>query len=138
MTFEEILDQAIAMLQRRGRLTYGTLKRQFQLNDAYLEDLKAELIVTVSFPLVRNGADCIRYISARRAIKAAQHANRGAQCVRVKACQSAGLCRSDTVDLRPPWRKQHDDAVCPHAGNECGCGVISDLSGVQPGRAARA
>jgi hypothetical protein len=44
MTFEEILDHAIAMLQRRGRLTYGALKRQFQLDDAYLEDLKAELI----------------------------------------------------------------------------------------------
>ena len=44
MTFEEILDQAIAMLQRRGRLTYGALKRQFQLDDAYLEDLKNELI----------------------------------------------------------------------------------------------
>jgi len=44
MTFEEILDQAIAMLQRRGRLTYGALKRQFQLDDAYLEDVKAELI----------------------------------------------------------------------------------------------
>jgi class 3 adenylate cyclase len=44
MTFEEILDQAIATLQRRGRLTYGALKRQFQLDDAYLEDLKAELI----------------------------------------------------------------------------------------------
>src|ERR1700739_3123766 len=44
MTFEEILDHAIAMLQRRGRLTYGTLKRQFQLDDAALEDLKAELI----------------------------------------------------------------------------------------------
>src|SRR5262245_28447934 len=44
MTFAEILDQAIAMLQRRGRLTYGALKRQFQLDDAYLEDLKAELI----------------------------------------------------------------------------------------------
>src|SRR5215510_6512163 len=44
MTFEEILDQAIAILQRRGRLTYGALKRQFQLDDAYLEDLKAELI----------------------------------------------------------------------------------------------
>ena len=44
MTFEEILDQAMAMLQRRGRLTYGALKRQFQLDDAYLEDLKAELI----------------------------------------------------------------------------------------------
>src|SRR6266581_3295557 len=44
MTFEEILDQAIAMLQRRGRLTYGTLKRQFALDDAALEDLKNELI----------------------------------------------------------------------------------------------
>jgi len=44
MTFEEILDQAMAMLQRRGRLTYGTLKRQFQLDDAALEDLQAELI----------------------------------------------------------------------------------------------
>jgi class 3 adenylate cyclase/tetratricopeptide (TPR) repeat protein len=44
MTFEEILDQAIAMLQRRGRLTYGTLKRQFQIDDAALEDLKNELI----------------------------------------------------------------------------------------------
>src|SRR5215468_1960034 len=34
MTFEEILDQAIAMLQRRGRVSYSTLKRQFQLDDA--------------------------------------------------------------------------------------------------------
>src|SRR5262249_59839619 len=44
MTFEEILDQAIAMLQRRGRLTYGTLKRQFQLDDAAVEDLRDALI----------------------------------------------------------------------------------------------
>src|SRR5262245_41244697 len=44
MTFEEILDHAIAMLQRRGRLTYGTLKRQFQLDDAAMDDLKNELI----------------------------------------------------------------------------------------------
>src|SRR5215475_6821340 len=44
MTFEEILDQAIAMLQRRGRVSYSTLKRQFQLDDAALEDLKNELI----------------------------------------------------------------------------------------------
>src|SRR3712207_6240928 len=44
MTFEEILDQAIAMLQRRGRLTYGALKRQFQLDDAALDDLKEQLL----------------------------------------------------------------------------------------------
>jgi class 3 adenylate cyclase len=46
MTFEEILDHAIAMLQRRGRLTYGTLKRQFQLDDAALDDLKEALLYT--------------------------------------------------------------------------------------------
>src|SRR5262249_20945556 len=44
MTFEDLLDQAIAMLQRRGRLTYSTLKRQFQLDDAALEDVKNEFI----------------------------------------------------------------------------------------------
>jgi class 3 adenylate cyclase/tetratricopeptide (TPR) repeat protein len=44
MTFEEILDQALAMLQRRGRLTYGALKRQFQLDDAALDDLKEQLL----------------------------------------------------------------------------------------------
>jgi class 3 adenylate cyclase len=44
MTFEEILDQAIVMLQRRGRVTYRALKRQFDLEDDYLEDLKTELV----------------------------------------------------------------------------------------------
>src|SRR5262249_54023004 len=43
MTFEEILDHAIAMLQRRGRLTYGTLRLQFRLNDEQLAVLKDEL-----------------------------------------------------------------------------------------------
>jgi hypothetical protein len=44
MEFYEILEQILALLQRHGRVTYGALKRQFQLDDAYLEDLKAEII----------------------------------------------------------------------------------------------
>src|SRR5215831_17282024 len=44
MTFEEILDHAIAMLQRRGRLTYRTLKLHFHLDDEHLDALKDELI----------------------------------------------------------------------------------------------
>jgi hypothetical protein len=44
MTFEEILDQAVAMLQRRSRVTYRMLKLQFQLDDEQLEALKEELI----------------------------------------------------------------------------------------------
>ena len=44
MDFVAVLDQVIALLRQRGRLTYRTLKRQFQLDDEALEDLKVELL----------------------------------------------------------------------------------------------
>jgi hypothetical protein len=44
VTFDEILDQALALLQRRGRLTYRALQRQFNLDEAYLADLRDEII----------------------------------------------------------------------------------------------
>src|SRR5215510_5003409 len=44
ITFEEILDQAIAMLQRRRRVAYRTLQVQFNLDDNALEALKDELL----------------------------------------------------------------------------------------------
>src|SRR5712691_5469312 len=44
MHFEEILDQALAMLQRRRRVTYSTLRLQFQLDDEQLAALKDELL----------------------------------------------------------------------------------------------
>src|SRR5262245_3267721 len=56
MTFEELLDQAIALLQRRGRLTYRALKRQFNIDDDYLEDLKAELIQGQRLAVDEDGA----------------------------------------------------------------------------------
>jgi class 3 adenylate cyclase len=48
MTFEELLEQAIALLQRRGRVTYRTLKLQFNLDDDHLEALKEELLYSQS------------------------------------------------------------------------------------------
>jgi len=42
--FVAVMDQVIALLRQRGRLTYRTLQRQFQLDDEALEDLKLELI----------------------------------------------------------------------------------------------
>jgi class 3 adenylate cyclase/tetratricopeptide (TPR) repeat protein len=48
MTFEELLDQAIALLQRRGRVMYRTLKLQFNLDDDHLEALKDELLYSQS------------------------------------------------------------------------------------------
>jgi hypothetical protein len=44
MRFYEVLDQVVALLRQRGRMTYRALKREFQLDDAGLEDLKEELI----------------------------------------------------------------------------------------------
>ena len=44
MDFVAVVDQVIALLRQRGRLAYRTLKRQFQLDDEALEDLKIELI----------------------------------------------------------------------------------------------
>ena len=44
MTFEDILDQALTMLQRRGRVTYGMLQRQFALDTDTLADLKDALL----------------------------------------------------------------------------------------------
>jgi class 3 adenylate cyclase len=42
--FVAVVDQAIALLRQRGRLTYRTLQVQFQLDDPHLEILKDELI----------------------------------------------------------------------------------------------
>jgi len=44
MDFYAILDQVIALLQQRQRVTYRALKVQFQLDDEALEALKEELI----------------------------------------------------------------------------------------------
>ena len=44
MDFYAVLDQVLDLLRQRGRVTYNALKRQFELDDACLEDLKDELI----------------------------------------------------------------------------------------------
>jgi class 3 adenylate cyclase/tetratricopeptide (TPR) repeat protein len=54
MTFEEILNQAIALLQRQGRVSYRALKRQFDLDEAYVEDVKLELIEVHQVAVDRN------------------------------------------------------------------------------------
>jgi class 3 adenylate cyclase len=44
MTFDEVLLQIQDLLQREKRVSYRGLKRRFDLDDEYLEDLKEELI----------------------------------------------------------------------------------------------
>jgi class 3 adenylate cyclase len=42
--FVAVVAQVIALLRQRGRVAYRTLKRQFQLDDEAIEDLKIDLI----------------------------------------------------------------------------------------------
>src|SRR5215813_4380781 len=44
MDFYALLDQVVDLLRSRGRVSYRALQRHFGLDDAYLEDLKVELI----------------------------------------------------------------------------------------------
>ena len=44
MKFSDIIDQASELLQRKGRLRYRSLQREFDLDDEALEDLRDELI----------------------------------------------------------------------------------------------
>ncbi len=44
MTFKEVLAEVIDWLQQDKRISYRALKRQYDLDDEYLEDLKVELI----------------------------------------------------------------------------------------------
>ena len=46
MTFDDILAQVLALLKRQGRVSYGALKRRFDLDDDYLNDVKDEILFT--------------------------------------------------------------------------------------------
>jgi hypothetical protein len=53
MTLKEVLAQVIDWLQENQRISYRALKRQFDLDDDYLEDLKEELLY--SHPVIDDG-----------------------------------------------------------------------------------
>lgn len=44
MTFDEVLEQALTLPHRDGRVAYRALKRRFGIDDESVEDLKADLI----------------------------------------------------------------------------------------------
>ncbi len=44
MTFDDILEQVLALLKRQGRVSYRALQRRFALDDDYIADVKDELL----------------------------------------------------------------------------------------------
>src|SRR5437867_4580202 len=55
MTFDAVLAQVLALVQRQGRVSYRALKRRFDLDDAYLEDLKEEIIYAKQLAVDESG-----------------------------------------------------------------------------------
>jgi hypothetical protein len=60
MDFYDVLNQVITLLQREGRVTYRALKRQFNLDDEYLEDLKVEIIKAEKLAVDEDGEILVR------------------------------------------------------------------------------
>ena len=79
MTFEEVLHEALAMLQRLGRVSSRSLKRQFDLDDAYLEDLNEALLYTRSALRINSSMRWPRRSASDHPAPAASH--RPPRCV---------------------------------------------------------
>src|SRR5262252_3586481 len=56
MTFDETLARVIEFLRREGRVSYRALRRRFDLDEEYLEDLKAQIIQAKKLAIDEDGA----------------------------------------------------------------------------------
>jgi predicted ATPase/class 3 adenylate cyclase len=89
MDFYEVVDQVVKLLQQRGRLTYRSLKLQFQLDDETLEALKDELLF--SHPVVDQEGRGVVWTGAAEATPAP-----------VSASPSAQTSQPPTAEEEPP------------------------------------
>jgi class 3 adenylate cyclase/predicted ATPase len=74
MTFDEVLTQVLDLLRRQGRVSYRALKRRFDLDDEYVEDLKAEIIQAQRLAVDEDGAVLVWSGESAAAPAPAQHA----------------------------------------------------------------
>src|SRR6476620_9560012 len=78
MKFSEVLIEVHDWLQREGRVSYRALKREFDLDDDFLEDLKAELIDAKRWDIDEDGKVLVwigehRVVSSQLAVVSPQH-----------------------------------------------------------------
>src|SRR5512145_2343971 len=77
MKFSAVVEQVLDMLQRQGRVSYRALKREFDLDDEYLEDVKEELIEAKRVAIDENGKVLVwtgeqRVVSSQLSVLSAQ------------------------------------------------------------------
>src|SRR5262245_11641091 len=69
MNFEQILLQVTEVLRREERVSYRALKRRFEVDDALLEDLKAELVDAKRLAVDEEGKVLVWRLPSRPAAK---------------------------------------------------------------------
>jgi class 3 adenylate cyclase/predicted ATPase len=93
-TFAEIRAQVLELLQQEGRVAYRVLKRQFALDDDYIEDLKADLIDAKRLAVDEDGKVLVWIGTARVAGATAQVAG-------ATAANEQRVSSPHPLDVRP-------------------------------------
>jgi hypothetical protein len=97
MKFSEVVRQTTAWLQREGRVSYRALKREFDLEDDVLEDLKEELITVKEVATDKDGKMLVWAGAAP-----AQSPESRVPSPESSAGATAGLSSSAVAYIRPP------------------------------------
>jgi len=116
MDFYAVLDQVLALLRRRGRVAYRALQRQFDLDDAYLADLKDALVFEEPCVMDEEGRGLV-WTGAPPAVEpdTRQQAEAERQLYTVLLAVTALLQREERVTYRTLHYVFGVDEACLHA-----------------------
>ena len=101
MTFDEMLEQTLEILRRRGRVSYRALKLQFPLDDALLAALKDEIVEVLQLAVDQDGSMLVW--------------TAGPAASPAPASPPAAAVPPDTATLEPPTAPATAYACCPSA-----------------------
>ena len=109
MEFYEVFERVVDLLRRQGRVSYRALKRQFALDDDYLEDLKAELIAAKRLAIDEQGTVLVWIGESTTPTPLDQDQGRAALCLRRRPHRpAADLC-------------SHPECHAPRAAGHSAC-----------------
>src|SRR5712664_951391 len=100
MTFDEILEQVIALLKRQGRVSYPALKIRYNLEEDFLEALKTELLYV--HPVVDDEGRGLIWTGDTE--RAHEVATPSAQTTRQPAAQEQPSSHVEPLSPAPPLR----------------------------------
>jgi hypothetical protein len=99
MTFDDMLEQVMTLLQRQGRVSYRALKMRFALDDEYLDVLKEELIDAQRVATDEDGRILVWIGDTKGTVEAASPR---AQSIQQPPAQQDQLAQIELPPMAPP------------------------------------